>query len=76
MVYFISNYAVLRSIAIGGISLLRMEDGSSMPLWGALILFLLLCLNGIFYGFAAAVQNISGNEVEKRALDGDRKSVV
>ena len=52
-----------------------MEDGSSMPLWGALILFLLLCLNGIFYGFAAAVQNISGNEVEKRALDGDKKSV-
>lgn len=52
-----------------------MEDGSSLPLWGVFILFMLLWLNGIFYGFAAAIQNLSGNEVEKRALDGDKKSV-
>lgn len=52
-----------------------MEDGSSLPLWGAAILFLLLWLNGIFYGFAAAVHNLSENEVEKRALEGDKKSI-
>ncbi|WP_373214882.1 hemolysin family protein [Ruminococcus sp. 5_1_39BFAA] len=52
-----------------------MEDGSSLPLWGVLILLLLLWLNGIFYGFAAAVHNLSENEVEKRAQEGDKKSV-
>lgn len=51
-----------------------MEDGSSLPLWGMFILFFLLWLNGIFYGFAAAVQNLSTNEVERRALEGDKKS--
>ena len=50
-----------------------MEDGSSLPLWGLLTLFLLLWLNGIFYGFAAAVRNISQNEVLKEALDGNKK---
>ena len=44
-----------------------MEDGSSMPLAGVIILLLLLWLNGIFYGFSAAVHNLSGSEVEKRA---------
>ncbi|MDO4272282.1 MAG: hemolysin family protein [Eubacteriales bacterium] len=53
-----------------------MEDGSSMPLWGLLILFLLLWLNGILYGFAAAIQNLSENEVEKRAQEGDKKAAL
>lgn len=53
-----------------------MEDGSSLPLWGLLILFLLLWLNGIFYGFAAAVRNISQNEVLKEALAGNKKAVL
>ena len=44
-----------------------MEDGSSMPLWGLLILLLLLWLNGIFYGFSAAVRNISESDTQKRA---------
>ena len=44
-----------------------MESGSSMPLAGFVILLLLLWLNGIFYGFSAAVHNLSENEVEKRA---------
>lgn len=51
-----------------------MEDGSSMPLWGAVLLLLLLGLNGIFYGFAAALRNLSENEIEKRAADGDKKA--
>lgn len=53
-----------------------MEDGSSLPLGGIVILLLLLWLNGIFYGFAAAVRNLSENELDKRALDGDKKSVL
>ena len=48
-----------------------MEDGSSMPLWGLVILILLLWLNGIFYGFAAALRNLSSNEIEKKAAEGD-----
>ena len=47
-----------------------MEDGSSMPLWGVLVLLILLWLNGIFYGFAAAVRNISENETQKKADEG------
>ena len=52
-----------------------MESGSSMPLAGFVILLLLLWLNGIFYGFSAAVHNLSENEVEKRAQEGDKKAV-
>ena len=43
-----------------------MEDGIHLPLWGIFILFLLLWLNGIFYGFAAAFKNLSENEIERR----------
>ena len=46
-----------------------------MPLAGFVILLLLLWLNGIFYGFSAAVHNLSENEVEKRAQEGDKKAV-
>lgn len=51
-----------------------MEDGSSMPLWGALVLLILLWLNGIFYGFAAALRNISENDTRKKAEEGDKKA--
>ena len=51
-----------------------MEDGSSMPLWGLLILLLLLWLNGIFYGFSAAVRNISESDTQKRADEGDENA--
>lgn len=47
-----------------------------MPLWGVVILLFLLWLNGIFYGFAAAVQNLNKNEIEKKAQGGDKKSAV
>ena len=36
------------------------------------MLILLLWLNGIFYGFAAAAQNLNENEVEKKAFGGDK----
>ena len=52
-----------------------MEDGCRLPLWGIIIMFLMLWLNGIFYGFAAAIQNLSEGEIEKRAQEGDKKSV-
>lgn len=53
-----------------------MEDGSSLPLWGVIVLFMLLWLNGIFYGFAAAVRNLSESETEKRALEGDKNAIL
>lgn len=53
-----------------------MEDGSSMPLWGIVVLFLLLWLNGIFYGFAAALRNLSESETEKKAAEGDKNAIL
>lgn len=53
-----------------------MEDGSSLPLWGAVILLLLLGLNGIFYGFSAAVKNLSESEIQKQAMDGNKKAIL
>ena len=54
--------------------MIQMEDGSSMPLWGLFVLLLLLWLNGIFYGFAAALRNISENDTQKKAEEGDKKA--
>nr|WP_317349866.1 hemolysin family protein [uncultured Blautia sp.] len=51
-----------------------MDDGSRWPLWGLIILALLILLNGIFYGFAAAVRNISQTEIQKMAAEGDKKA--
>ena len=42
-----------------------------MPLAGVIILLLLLWLNGIFYGFSAAVHNLSGSELRS----GRRKEI-
>ena len=53
-----------------------MEDGSSLPVLGIIILFLLLWLNGILYGFSAAIRNLSENETVKQALDGNKKAVL
>lgn len=53
-----------------------MEDGSSLPVLGIIILFLLLWLNGILYGFSAAIRNLSENEIVKQALDGNKKAVL
>lgn len=51
-----------------------MDDGSRWPLWGLIILALLILLNGIFYGFAAAVRNISQTEIQKMAAEGAKKA--
>lgn len=53
-----------------------MEDGSNLPLWGVLSLLLLLWVNGILYGFAAAVHNLRQNDLEKRAEEGDKKALL
>ena len=53
-----------------------MEDCIHLPLWGIFILFLLLWLNGIFYGFAAAFKNLSENEIERRTQEGDKKAAL
>ncbi|MBQ8305570.1 MAG: HlyC/CorC family transporter [Blautia sp.] len=50
-----------------------MEDGNLSFLCVAIWL-LLLWLNGILYGFAAAMQNINETEVERRAKEGDKAS--
>lgn len=72
MLYFISNYAGITEDETEKF----MEDGSSLPLWGMVILLLLLWMNGIFYGFAAAIKNVSENEIFKRAQEGDKKAVL
>ena len=53
-----------------------MDDGSRWPLWGLIILALLILLNGIFYGFAAAVRNISQTEIQKMAAEGNKKAIL
>ena len=51
-----------------------MDDGSRWPFLGLVVLFLLLVINGIFYGFAAAIRNLSENEIDKGAEEGDIKA--
>ena len=51
-----------------------MSNGE-LPLWGILLLILLVILDGIFYGFAAALQNMNDSEAEKRADTGEKKAV-
>lgn len=53
-----------------------MDDGSRWPLWGLIVLVLLILLNGIFYGFAAAVRNISQSEIQKMAEEGNKKALL
>ena len=40
-----------------------------------IIFILLLWMSGIFYGFAASLQEINESEVTKRAVSGDKKAV-
>ena len=53
-----------------------MEGGSSFPVLGLIFLFLLLWLNGIFFGFSSAIKNISENEIRKMAEDGNKKALL
>lgn len=52
-----------------------MDDGSTSPLWGIAVFLLFVVFNGIFYGFGSAIQNISVQDVEKKADGGDKKSL-
>lgn len=47
----------------------------SVPLWGCVIFIALILLNGAFYGFSAAIQNMSISEIEKKAQEGNKKAV-
>ena len=52
-----------------------MDDGSRMAPSGAgCVVTVVYGINGIFYGFAAAVRNISENEIDKKAEEGDPKA--
>lgn len=51
-----------------------MDDGGS-PIWALTVFILFIMINGILYGFGAAVQKISENELEKRTKEeGDKKA--
>lgn len=51
-----------------------MDDGSS-PLWALTVFALFIVVNGIMYGFGAAIQKVSESEMERRALEQkDKKS--
>ena len=51
-------------------------DDSSGPLWALIFFVLFIIINGVLYGFGAAVQKISENEIEKKASeDQDKKSI-
>ena len=51
-----------------------MYDGSS-PIWALTVFVLFIIVNGIMYGFGAAVQKISESELEKRTREeGDKKA--
>ncbi len=51
-----------------------MDDGIS-PLVGCIIFFIFIILNGIAYGFGAAIQQVNENDVKKEAAEGDKRSV-
>ncbi len=50
-----------------------MDDGSS-PLWALTEFTLFIIVNGIMYGFGAAIQKVSESEIEKRALEQKDKT--
>ena len=81
VLYFICNYAdsqvfLPRSTEQEGISEYYMDDGSRMPLLGLMILVILILLNGILYGFAAAVRGLSENEIRKMTEEGNKKAAL
>lgn len=49
-----------------------MEEGS--PIWGLIVFGLLVILLAIVNGFGAAIQNVNGSELEKKAEDGDKRA--
>lgn len=53
-----------------------MQDCTGCPVWGMIILVLLILLNGIFYGFDAAMKNLSENEVSRKAAEKNKKAMM
>ena len=51
-----------------------MDDGSRSPLAGLIVLVILILLNGILYGFAAAVRNLNQSEIQKMEEEGNKKA--
>ena len=49
-------------------------DGN-FALWGILLFSLFVIINVIFYGYGAALQEINGSTIAKRAEKGDKKSI-
>ncbi|MBR2528181.1 MAG: HlyC/CorC family transporter [Blautia sp.] len=54
-----------------------MDDFPMMPVSpaGIYVFILLIWLNGIFYGFSAAIGNLKEADIEKRALTGEKKAL-
>ncbi|MGI6094056.1 MAG: hemolysin family protein [Lachnospiraceae bacterium] len=52
-----------------------MEDGSSSPLWACVVFIIFILITRVLYGFGAAIQKLNGQELEKKAQEGDQKSV-
>lgn len=52
-----------------------MESGDS-PVAGCIIFLIFIIFNGIFYGFGSAIQHINEGDVEKKAEEGDKKSIL
>ncbi|MBS6195731.1 MAG: HlyC/CorC family transporter [Clostridiales bacterium] len=52
-----------------------MESGDN-PVAGCIIFLIFIILNSIFYGFGSAIQHINEGEVERKAEEGDKKSLI
>lgn len=50
-----------------------MEDGNS-PLWGFIVLGLIIVINGIFHAFGSALDHIRESDIDKRLEQGDKKA--
>lgn len=51
-----------------------MDDGTGSPLRACIIFLLFIIINGILYGFGAAILKVSESEIDKKAQEGDKKA--
>ena len=52
-----------------------MESGDS-PVAGCIIFLIFIILNSLLYGFSSAIQHVNEGEIEKKADQGDKKSIT
>jgi putative hemolysin len=52
-----------------------MEDGCTGPLWACLVFLIFIAVNGILSAFTTALRNVQDTEIERKAKEGDGKSV-